>query len=59
MMNVLLYRIGDVALLVVIAWMINFGSCSFVYYLEGQMSISCVCDSNNQLEFSGSHILDL
>jgi NADH-ubiquinone oxidoreductase chain 5 len=27
-------RFGDVALLMVIAWMINFGSWNFVYYLE-------------------------
>jgi high-affinity Fe2+/Pb2+ permease len=27
-------RIGDVALLMVIAWMINFGGWSFIYYLE-------------------------
>nr|AIY61887.1 NADH dehydrogenase subunit 5 [Acanthotermes acanthothorax] len=34
MLTVLSNRIGDVALLMVIAWMINFGSWSFVYYLE-------------------------
>jgi len=27
-------RIGDVALLIVIAWIINFGSRNFIYYLE-------------------------
>jgi len=34
MFNVLSNRIGDVALLIVIAWIINFGSWSFIYYLE-------------------------
>nr|WHM51843.1 NADH dehydrogenase subunit 5 [Cahuallitermes intermedius] len=34
MLTVLSNRIGDVALLMVIAWMINFGSWNFVYYLE-------------------------
>jgi NADH-ubiquinone oxidoreductase chain 5 len=34
MLNVLSNRIGDVALLIVIAWIINFGSWSFIYYLE-------------------------
>nr|AQP28937.1 NADH dehydrogenase subunit 5 [Procapritermes sp. G TB-2017] len=34
MLTVLSNRIGDVALLMVIAWMINFGSWSFIYYLE-------------------------
>nr|WNL53894.1 NADH dehydrogenase subunit 5 [Microtermes mariae] len=34
MLTVLSNRIGDVALLMVIAWMINFGSWSFVYYLS-------------------------
>nr|AQP28073.1 NADH dehydrogenase subunit 5 [Macrotermes sp. B TB-2017] len=34
MLTVLSNRVGDVALLMVIAWMINFGSWSFVYYLE-------------------------
>nr|URH16937.1 NADH dehydrogenase subunit 5 [Nasutitermes pinocchio] len=34
MLTVLSNRIGDVALLMAIAWMINFGSWSFVYYLE-------------------------
>jgi NADH-ubiquinone oxidoreductase chain 5 len=34
MLNVLSNRIGDVALLIVIAWLINFGSWSFIYYLE-------------------------
>ena len=34
MSTVLLNRIGDVALLMFIAWMINFGSWSFVYCLE-------------------------
>ena len=32
--TVLSNRIGDVALLIVIAWLINFGSRSFIYYLE-------------------------
>nr|YP_009351034.1 NADH dehydrogenase subunit 5 [Planicapritermes planiceps]AQP28422.1 NADH dehydrogenase subunit 5 [Planicapritermes planiceps] len=34
MLTVLSNRIGDVALLMVIVWMINFGSWSFIYYLE-------------------------
>ena len=34
MLTVLSNRIGDVALLIVIAWIINFGSRSFIYYLE-------------------------
>jgi len=34
MLTVLSNRIGDVALLMVIAWIINFGSLSFIYYLE-------------------------
>jgi NADH-ubiquinone oxidoreductase chain 5 len=32
--TVLSNRIGDVALLIVIAWIIDFGSRSFIYYLE-------------------------
>ena len=34
MLTVLSNRIGDVAFLIVIAWIINFGSLSFVYYLD-------------------------
>jgi len=34
MLTVLSNRIGDVALLIVIAWIINFDSWSFIYYLE-------------------------
>nr|URX52696.1 NADH dehydrogenase subunit 5 [Glyptotermes sp. 1 AB-2022a] len=34
MLTVLSNRIGDVALLMVIAWMINFGSWNYVYYLD-------------------------
>ena len=34
MLAVLSNRIGDVVLLIVIAWIINFGSWSFIYYLE-------------------------
>jgi len=34
MLTVLSNQIGDVALLMVIAWIINFGSWSFIYYLE-------------------------
>nr|URX53857.1 NADH dehydrogenase subunit 5 [Postelectrotermes sp. 2 AB-2022a]URX53870.1 NADH dehydrogenase subunit 5 [Postelectrotermes sp. 2 AB-2022a] len=34
MLTVLSNRIGDVALLMVIAWMINFGSWSYIYYLD-------------------------
>nr|WHM51609.1 NADH dehydrogenase subunit 5 [Termitinae sp.] len=38
MLTVLSNRIGDVALLMAIAWMINFGSWSFVYYLDFMFS---------------------
>nr|URH16691.1 NADH dehydrogenase subunit 5 [Cavitermes tuberosus] len=38
MLTVLSNRIGDVALLMAIAWMINFGSWSFIYYLEFMFS---------------------
>jgi len=34
MLTVLSNHIGDVALLMVIAWIINFGSWSFIYYLD-------------------------
>nr|UQJ75281.1 NADH dehydrogenase subunit 5 [Proneotermes latifrons] len=34
MLTVLSNRIGDVALLMVIAWMINFGSWNYIYYLD-------------------------
>ena len=34
MLNVLSNRIGDVPLLIVIAWIINFGSWNFIYYLD-------------------------
>nr|URX53987.1 NADH dehydrogenase subunit 5 [Epicalotermes sp. 1 AB-2022a] len=34
MLTVLSNRIGDVALLMVIAWMVNFGSWSYIYYLD-------------------------
>nr|AQP27557.1 NADH dehydrogenase subunit 5 [Hospitalitermes sp. C TB-2017] len=34
MLTVLSNRVGDVALLMVIAWMLNFGSWNFIYYLE-------------------------
>jgi NADH-ubiquinone oxidoreductase chain 5 len=34
MLTVLSNRIGDVTLLIVTAWIINFGSRSFIYYLE-------------------------
>lgn len=34
MLTVLSNRIGDVALLMVIAWIINFGRWNFIYYLE-------------------------
>jgi len=33
-LTVLSNRIGDVALLMVIAWIINFGRWSFIYYLD-------------------------
>nr|ALO76095.1 NADH deshydrogenase subunit 5 [Clambus sp. CLA01] len=34
MLTVLTNRIGDVALLLAIAWMLNYGSWNFIYYLE-------------------------
>nr|QUE27791.1 NADH dehydrogenase subunit 5 [Syritta pipiens] len=34
MLTALLNRIGDVALLMAIAWMLNYGSWSYIYYLE-------------------------
>nr|URX54143.1 NADH dehydrogenase subunit 5 [Glyptotermes sp. 15 AB-2022a] len=34
MLTVLSNRIGDVVLLMVIAWMVNFGSWNYIYYLE-------------------------
>nr|URX52768.1 NADH dehydrogenase subunit 5 [Neotermes cf. insularis/malandensis]URX52781.1 NADH dehydrogenase subunit 5 [Neotermes cf. insularis/malandensis] len=34
MLTVLSNRVGDVALLMVIAWMINFGSWNYIYYLD-------------------------
>uniref|UniRef100_A0AAU7YUS4 NADH-ubiquinone oxidoreductase chain 5 n=1 Tax=Rhingia sexmaculata TaxID=3153738 RepID=A0AAU7YUS4_9MUSC len=34
MLTALLNRIGDVALLMAIAWMLNYGSWNYVYYLE-------------------------
>nr|AVJ52467.1 NADH dehydrogenase subunit 5 [Sphyrocoris obliquus] len=34
MLTVLTNRIGDVAILITIAWFINFGSWSYIYYLE-------------------------
>nr|NP_976146.1 NADH dehydrogenase subunit 5 [Tricholepidion gertschi]AAO40217.1 NADH dehydrogenase subunit 5 [Tricholepidion gertschi] len=34
MLTALSNRIGDVAILMVIAWMINFGSWSYIYYLD-------------------------
>nr|QAX91110.1 NADH dehydrogenase subunit 5 [Parrhinotermes sp. C MW-2019] len=34
MLTILSNRVGDVALLMVIAWMINFGGWNFVYYLD-------------------------
>lgn len=34
MLTVLSNRVGDVALLMAIAWIINFGSWSFIYYLD-------------------------
>nr|APX40688.1 NADH dehydrogenase subunit 5 [Labidostomis lucida] len=38
MLTALTNRIGDVALLMAIAWMLNFGSWSFFYYLEASMN---------------------
>nr|QWL25015.1 NADH dehydrogenase subunit 5 [Cryptotermes brevis] len=34
MLTVLSNRVGDVALLMVIAWMLNFGSWNYIYYLD-------------------------
>nr|URX53131.1 NADH dehydrogenase subunit 5 [Cryptotermes dudleyi]URX54247.1 NADH dehydrogenase subunit 5 [Cryptotermes sp. 7 AB-2022a]URX54338.1 NADH dehydrogenase subunit 5 [Cryptotermes sp. 7 AB-2022a] len=34
MLTVLSNRVGDVALLMVIAWMVNFGSWNYIYYLD-------------------------
>lgn len=34
MLTVLSNRVGDVALLIVIAWIINFGSWNYIYYLD-------------------------
>nr|URX54494.1 NADH dehydrogenase subunit 5 [Glyptotermes sp. 18 AB-2022a] len=34
MLTILSNRIGDVALLMVIAWMVNFGSWNYIYYLD-------------------------
>nr|URX54364.1 NADH dehydrogenase subunit 5 [Calcaritermes nigriceps] len=38
MLTVLSNRVGDVALLMVIAWMINFGSWNYIYYLDFLMN---------------------
>nr|URX53428.1 NADH dehydrogenase subunit 5 [Rugitermes unicolor] len=38
MLTVLSNRIGDVALLMVIAWMINFGSWNYIFYLDFLMN---------------------
>nr|URX53454.1 NADH dehydrogenase subunit 5 [Incisitermes minor] len=38
MLTVLSNRVGDVALLMVIAWMVNFGSWSYIYYLDFLMN---------------------
>nr|APX40506.1 NADH dehydrogenase subunit 5 [Labidostomis taxicornis] len=38
MLTALTNRIGDVALLMAIAWMLNFGSWTFFYYLEASMN---------------------
>nr|UFZ12872.1 NADH dehydrogenase subunit 5 [Corydalus sp. 1 YLJ-2021a] len=47
MITALSNRIGDVALLMAIAWMLNFGSWNYVYYLEAmkdsfEMQLICV-----------------
>jgi hypothetical protein len=34
MLTVLLNRMGDLALLMVIAWIVDFGSLRFIYYME-------------------------
>nr|YP_009002231.1 NADH dehydrogenase subunit 5 [Acanthacorydalis orientalis]AHG99132.1 NADH dehydrogenase subunit 5 [Acanthacorydalis orientalis] len=38
MITALSNRIGDVALLMAIAWMLNFGSWNYIFYLEGMKS---------------------
>nr|APX40545.1 NADH dehydrogenase subunit 5 [Labidostomis ghilianii] len=38
MLTALTNRVGDVALLMAIAWMLNFGSWSFFYYLEASLN---------------------
>nr|URX54351.1 NADH dehydrogenase subunit 5 [Cryptotermes cavifrons] len=38
MLTVLSNRVGDVALLMVIAWMVNFGSWNYIYYLDSLSS---------------------
>jgi NADH-ubiquinone oxidoreductase chain 5 len=38
MLTVLSNCVGDVALLMVIAWMINFGSWNYIYYLDSLRS---------------------
>nr|URX54091.1 NADH dehydrogenase subunit 5 [Neotermes sp. 3 AB-2022a] len=40
MLTVLSNRVGDVALLMVIAWMVNFGSWNYIYYLDFLMGSS-------------------
>nr|YP_009995526.1 NADH dehydrogenase subunit 5 [Ferdinandea cuprea]QNQ07367.1 NADH dehydrogenase subunit 5 [Ferdinandea cuprea] len=40
MLTALLNRIGDVALLLAIAWMLNYGSWSYIFYLEFMMKDS-------------------
>nr|URX53352.1 NADH dehydrogenase subunit 5 [Calcaritermes sp.] len=45
MLTVLSNRVGDVALLMVIAWMVNFGSWNYIYYLDflmGSVELSLI-----------------
>nr|YP_010572538.1 NADH dehydrogenase subunit 5 [Phlugiolopsis punctata]UZH35903.1 NADH dehydrogenase subunit 5 [Phlugiolopsis punctata] len=47
MLTALSNRIGDVALLMAIAWMLNFGSWNYIYYLDvlSESSIMCIVAS--------------
>nr|YP_010570936.1 NADH dehydrogenase subunit 5 [Phlugiolopsis brevis]UZG90798.1 NADH dehydrogenase subunit 5 [Phlugiolopsis brevis] len=43
MLTALSNRIGDVALLMAIAWMLNFGSWNYIYYLDVMKESSIMC----------------
>nr|UZH35955.1 NADH dehydrogenase subunit 5 [Phlugiolopsis punctata] len=43
MLTALSNRIGDVALLMAIAWMLNFGSWNYIYYLDVMSESSIMC----------------